>query len=90
MDLFVPAMVFNSNLRMKSIRTTGHDYEGYPVEVSGIVTDVRAEYIEVMTNSRKIFIYSYDVGPELVKIELAGKWTELPDNREEAKNRENS
>ncbi|MBE3650915.1 MULTISPECIES: hypothetical protein [Paenibacillus] len=46
MELAVQSWAFNPNLRWMLARVTGHDEGGDEIDETGIITDIKGEYLE--------------------------------------------
>lgn len=81
MELFIPSFIFNPQLAGHVVRASGYDEEGYLVDITGIVERAEAEALIIRRGSVIRTIHAHEVGLEGIRLDVAGEWAQLLDNR---------
>lgn len=82
MELFIPSFIFNPQLLGRIVHAAGHDEEGAKVDIIGVVERAEAEALLIRGTSMRT-IYAHEIGPDGIRLAVAGGWVQLPDNRPE-------
>lgn len=81
MELFVPSFIFNPKLLGQVVRAIGYDEDGCKVDITGIVERAEADALLIRRGTELRAVLAHEVGPDGIRLELAGEWAQLADNR---------